>query len=328
MKVIVTGGSGFIGTNLMSFFIERGVEVCNLDIAPPRNKEHNQYWEQVDIRELEVLQEKINKFSPTHIFHLAARTGLENKNINIYAANIQGVENLILACKGLPNLQRIIFTSSMLVCKPGYLPKGDEDYKPNNLYGESKVQGEKIVRQKTKGASYSWVIVRPIGIWGPWFDTPYKEFFLAILKGFYVHIGKQGATLNLGFVGNTVNQLYRLATAPSKKVNGKVFYLGDTPPLNLRNWANLISQTVRTRKIWTLPVWVLKIAGRVGDLTKKLGWKNPLLTSFRLRNMLTDFIYTIDPIVAEKPKYTLKEGVQITVDWLREPGMEKLKIIH
>jgi len=318
MRVLITGGSGFIGTNLVSFYIERGAEVCNIDIAPPRNKEHSRFWKQVDIMDFEHLQKEIHSFSPTHIIHLAAQTGTvdRGKTIEDYATNFKGVENLILACKELSNLQRIIFTSSMLVCKPGYIPRNDEDYCPPNLYGKSKVLGERIVREKARELSCSWVIVRPIGIWGPWFDTPYREFFLTIAKGLYVHPGKRGALQTLGFVGNTVYQLHKLATAPSEKVHGKVFYLGDLPPLNLRDWANLIQQTFGARKIPTVPVWLLKAVAKVGDLAKFLGWKNPLLTSSRLKNMLTDFIYDIDPLLTENLPYTLEEGVRITIDWL------------
>jgi len=169
----------------------------------------------------------------------------------------------------------------MLVCRADYLPKSDEDYYPPNLYGKSKVMGEKIVRQKAKELPCSWVIVRPIGIWGPWFDTPYKEFFLTIAKGLYVHPGKRGAVQTLGFVGNTVYQLHKLAIAPDEEVHGKVFYLGDLPSLNLRDWANLIQQAFDARKIPTVPLWTLKIAAKGGDLAKFLGWKNPPLTSSR-----------------------------------------------
>lgn len=320
MKVLITGGSGFIGTNLVSFYIGRGAEISNLDIAVPQNPEHECYWKQVDLLNMQHLREEVHAFSPTHIFHLAARTGLdETRDINRYAANIQGVENLVAASRGLPNLQRIIFTSSMLVCKSGYRPKGDNDYCPNTLYGESKVLGEKTVR-RAKNMPCSWVIVRPVGIWGPWFGTAYREFFLTIARGLYVHPGQRSANQALGFVGNTVYQLHRLATVPSEKVNGKTFYLADCPPISLWNWANLIQQTLGARRIRTVPVWVLKTVAILGDLAKLLGWKHPLLTSSRLNNMLTDLRYDIDPIIGEGLPYTLEEGVRITGDWLYRKG--------
>ncbi len=49
MRLLVTGGSGFIGTNLMANFIAKGVELINLDWNPPLNPEHAPYWKPCDI---------------------------------------------------------------------------------------------------------------------------------------------------------------------------------------------------------------------------------------------------------------------------------------
>jgi len=322
MRVLITGGSGFIGTNLVSFYLEQGVEVCNFDIAPPRNKDHMQFWKNVDVLDFENFRRETLNFSPTHIVNLAAQTGTIDKGrtIDDYAVNFKGVENLIDISKEVPSLQRIIFTSSMLVCKPGYLPKNYEDYCPPNPYGESKVRGEKLVRRRATDLSCSWLIVRPIGIWGPWFDIPYRNFFLSISRGLYVHPGKRGTLQSLGFVGNTVYQFHKLTIAPPEKVNGKVFYLGDWPPLNLRDWANSIQNAFGSRSIPTVPIWLLKILAKIGDMAHFLGWEDPILTSSRLKNMLTDMVYDIDPFLVEDLPYTLEDGVRITVDWLRKQG--------
>lgn len=317
MRVLVTGGSGFIGTNMVSFYIEKGIEVCNIDIAPPKNVLHKHLWRECDIRDFPKLKKEIHGFSPTHIMHLAARTG-EGKDITDFDTNIQGVENLIHVCKDLPNLQRIIFTSSQLVCKADYKPKNDQDYCPPNLYGLSKMKGEQIVRREFRENDSPWTIVRPIGIWGPWFELSYKKLFLMIASGLYFHTGNRGAIMHLGYVGNTVYQYHNIATALSEKVNGKMFYLGDSSPINLRDWANLIQKTFGARKIPTLPLWLLEAFARTGDGLKILGWKDPPLTSSRLQNMLVDFKYDLDPLVSEGLPYTLEEGVKITVDYLKQ----------
>ena len=57
----------------------------------------------------------------------------------------------------IPNLKRVIFASSMYVCIPGYMPKSFEDYAPHTLYGESKVETEK--RIKEKNPKYTWSII-------------------------------------------------------------------------------------------------------------------------------------------------------------------------
>ena len=63
----------------------------------------------------------------------------DKAGIQGYAANIQGVENLVAAIRQTPSLSLCIFTSTQLVCRVGYVPKDDQDYQPNTLYGESKV---------------------------------------------------------------------------------------------------------------------------------------------------------------------------------------------
>lgn len=315
MRVLVTGGSGFIGTNMIQYYLDNKIDILNVDIAPPKNVRHNHLWKECDIRDFEKLKKEMESFSPTHVMHLAARTG-EGKDISEFNTNTDGVENLITTCKGLKNLQRVVFTSSQLVCREDYKPKHDADYCPPNLYGKSKMIGEQIIRKRTKDLPCPWVIARPIGIWGPWFGVPYKDFFLIIARGFYVHPGRRGALQSEGYVGNTVFQFDKLATAPPEKVASKVFYLGDYPPTNLRDWANCIQNAYNARKISTVPLWPLKLVAKIGDFIKHFGVETPLLSTSRLNNMIIDFVYDIDPYLAVDLPYTLEDGVRITVEYL------------
>ena len=54
-RVLVTGGSGFIGTNAMDFFINQKIEAHNLDIKPPLKNEHAPLWEEVDFFSLPII---------------------------------------------------------------------------------------------------------------------------------------------------------------------------------------------------------------------------------------------------------------------------------
>jgi len=321
MKILVTGGSGFIGTNLLDFYLKLGVEILNLDISSPRNSQHFSFWHKVNILDKDKLIEEVKTFSPTHVFHLAARTDIEGKNIKDYSVNIQGVENIISAISNIRSIQRAIFASSRLVCKIAYQPKDEFDYFPTTLYGESKVLGEKIVRA-SKDIVCPWVLVRPTSIWGPWFDVPYRDFFLAIAKGSYFHPDGYNVSKSYGFVGNTVFQLHKLLIVPAERISGKTFYLGDYAPANIRNMADRIQETIEARKIKTIPVFILRFLASSGDLFKLLGWRKPPLTSFRLNNLLTDMIYdfsSVRSITGELP-YSLDEGIKVTVDWMRRNG--------
>jgi nucleoside-diphosphate-sugar epimerase len=88
MRVLVTGGSGFIGTNLVEHFASRGYEVCNFDIASPRNPVHLPYWVKGNLLEAKGLRALVRDFDPEVIFHMAARTDLGGRSIRDYERQI------------------------------------------------------------------------------------------------------------------------------------------------------------------------------------------------------------------------------------------------
>ena len=327
MKVMITGGSGFIGTNLVERFLDKGWEVLNIDVTEPRNDQHSDHWRRGDILDRDSIIRAFSDYRPEIVLHMAARTDLdENRDIRGYAANIDGVANVIEAIRQAGSVERTIFASSRLVFEIGYVPKSETDYKPSTLYGESKVQGERLVRQAGETIG-PWVIVRPTSIWGPWFDVPYKGFFELIANNRYLHPGQHNPRKSYGYVGNAVYQIERILEAPSGEVEGKTLWLSDHPPLRLRDWANEIQRAVGANAIRTAPMPVLRFAAAVGDAATRLGWRNPPLTNFRLNNMITEMVYDtceLESIVGPLP-FSTEEGVTQTVDWLQKYGHLEMK---
>ena len=318
-RIIVTGGSGFIGTNLVQHCSDGGHEVLNLDLRHPKNPAAPGSFVQADILDPHALLRTVRDFDPTYIVHLAARTDLDGATDGDYESNIRGVSNMVAACKVAPKLKRVIFASSMYVCKLGYIPRRDDDYCPHTAYGHSKQVGEQLVRQQA-GDAFCWTLVRPTSIWGPWFSVPYRGFFDTVRKGFYVHPKGYEIRRSYGFVLNTVVQISRLLeSAEDGTVHGKAFYVADYEPTDPLHWAQTIADRFGVRQVRRVPVAAMRLGARVGDLLKSAGMGNPPLSSFRLNNLLTNAVFDLEPTrqVAGDLPYTLEQGVQITVDWMK-----------
>lgn len=314
-RILITGGSGFIGTNLVDRCLRDAFDVLNVDLREPKLDAHRSFWLRGDLLDIDAIREAVERFRPTHVVHLAARTDLGGTTLSDYALNTLGTQNLATVLSSVEGLQHVIFTSSMLVCRPGYIPVHDTDFAFSTVYGESKAIMENWIRGA--GLPYRWNIVRPSSIWGPWFGTPYRDFFDRVLQGKMYKIGgKPSATKTYGFVLNSVFQLQKILF--NQDVSRQVFYLGDNPPLNVNDWADFVALRAGLKLPSSIPYSILKVAAVFGDVFRKIGIDFPL-TSFRLHNMTTDNIVPLDNLytISGPHPYTLQESVDLTLEWLK-----------
>jgi len=314
IKILITGGSGFIGTNVVTHFESLGYTVANLDLAAPRKKEHVPYWKKVDLLDAHTVNQVIADFSPTYVVHLAARTDLQGKLPEDYNANTVGTANLMAALNNIQSLRRVIFASSMLVCRPGYIPVNELDFSTATVYGESKKEMELMIRKENP--SYEWLIIRPTSMWGPWFQTPYKDFFDRVIAKKMYNIRDRSCTKTYGFILNAVVQIEKLLFAAT--VPDKVYYIGDAPPLNISEWTNSIAVALNYKKPPAFPYSVFKVAAFAGDVLKFAGVNFPM-TSFRLKNMTTNNVLPLENLyrITGPGVYPLNEAIHITLDWIK-----------
>ncbi len=319
-RILVTGGSGFIGTNLIERYRRDADAVLSVDPHPPQNPDHRPFWRHIDPLDAGSMRALFTSFEPSHVLHFGARTDLGGKRLLDYDHNVRGVIAVIEAVRATPSVSRVIFASSRMVCGIDHRPTGPADYSPPNPYGESKMVGELLVREA--GLECDWTIIRPTSIWGPWFDVPYKTFFLSVARGRYVNVRGQTVDKSFGFVGNSIYEIDRLLAAAPERVAGRTFYLADYPPINVGDMAEEIRRRLGAPRLRSVPRPLLEPAAKAGDVLRRFGWSNPPLTSFRLQNLVTEMVFDLTPLreIAGELPYTMTEGIDLTVEWLQARG--------
>ena len=316
MKILVTGASGFIGINILEDLINRGYEVLNIDWNVPKIPEHKKVWKEIDICNYEKFRKAVSDFNPDYLLHLAARTDLDGKTLEDYAANVQGVENLMKIVHELPNLKKVVIASSKFVTRNGYQIKNQHDYCPHTKYGESKVETE--LRVWGNEPQCDWCTIRPTSIWGPWFGVPYRNFFDMVMRRMYFHIGHIKCHKTYGYIGNAVYQIEQLLFTETLDENNKVFYIGDEPAYEINEWADEIAAELGF-KVPTIPVWFVKCLAKFGDFLGLFKIHFPM-QSFRFGNMTNDGTNDMTNTykIAPEMLYTRLQGTRETIAWIRK----------
>jgi len=320
-RVLVTGGSGFIGTNLVQELHEHGCDILNLSLDPPKVSHHFAFYKHCDILDRFLLSSLFAEFKPDFVIHLAARTDLLGSSLLDYQANIQGVRNVVNVVNSISTVRLCLYISSRLVFAVNHIPAHPLDYKPSTLYGESKCHGEQIVLAQSID-SIPWLILRPTSIWGEWFSVPYRNFFDAILKRRYLHPGDSTIMKSFGYVGNTVFQIIRYLLIFSDIPSRQIRFLADYDPIDVLSFANSISFKADLPPVRQVPLSVLKVLAKLGDVANLSGLKNPPLTSFRLSNLVTNMTYDLsqERINCGHLPFTLEDGIARTLSWIGKYG--------
>jgi nucleoside-diphosphate-sugar epimerase len=268
-----------------------------------------------DIRVLSSVRSAVADFAPEVIVNLASQTELEPTECGDYTTNTLGVENLVRAMASTPSVRRAVWTSSILVNRPGVRVRHDEDYNPKGAYGESKVAGEKIVRN-SDGAGKTWTIIRPTTIWGPGMSPHYQRLLSLIQRGLYFHVGGKPLRKSYSYIGNFVRQVTSLIDADPALVNRRTFYVADSEPIELREWCDGFARWFGV-SIPTMPKVAAIALAKAGDMAGMMGLMQFPLNSHRLENMLTEYVFDTGPLEAIAGKTVINswDGIRMTAQW-------------
>lgn len=315
LRILITGGSGFIGTHFINLLLSKNIEILNIDIQKPKITSHNTFWKQHDIKEFYQLIDIFSEFVPTHVLHLAAKANLNGASISDFPDNTIGSQNVVNCVKKLASIKRFILTSTQYVVRPGVYPESDEYYQPYTAYGESKAESERVLRKANLNCA--WTIIRPTNIWGPWHTAFPNELWRFLSKRYYFHPGFEPIRKYYGYVGNAVEQIYRLlCEASDHEVDRGVFYVTD-PPIDNAEWMNAFSIALSGRPMRRIPRKLWGILGATGSVIKSMGGSFPIDSDRYFRLVINESIpYEKMIEIAGEPNNSLGNGVMETVNWL------------
>jgi UDP-glucose 4-epimerase len=307
MKILITGGAGFLGSHLSERCLNEGFYVNvidNLSNGSLENIKNVLHMKNFKFLKGDIREKKLFKKLPKDydiVFHLAANQKSTKEG---YEANLNGTKNLLeFIRKECTKVKKVIYTSStraMGLAEVGKPLNENSPCRPDTLYGKSKYECEKMVREFGENYGIKTIIFRFPRIYGPrdWQKTFY---YLIKLINFGI-VPSIDLNLNLIYVKNLV---HALLLAINKKVNG-TFIVTDGPYK-----IDEITSTIKK---------ILKKEARMEVRLPRKFFKVYSILTNSFRYALKDVSYSIEKIKKEmsyKPVYTLEKGVFETIKWYK-----------
>jgi nucleoside-diphosphate-sugar epimerase len=311
MNILVTGGSGFIGSRLVGELLSRGHDVRILDkVCSILYPELCQVGDVRDPAALDVATSKVDI-----VYHLAAEHRDDVRPISLYYdVNVNGTEKLVSACTA-NGVSRLVFTSSVAVygLNAGE-PSESSPPNPFNDYGRSKLQAEGVL-QRWAGEKGGRVltIVRPTVIFGEGNRGNVYNLVKQITAGRFLMVGKGTNRKSMGYVGNLAPFLAFIGE--SECSGTRVYNYADKPDLSMNELVGLVRAYKGKPADLSLriPQWIGLAGGGCLDLLGALTGREFPISSVRVRKFCANTTISIEKLEGTGfvPPVTLSKGVEI-----------------
>ncbi len=308
LKVLVTGGSGFIGTRLIDELLKEGHEVKIFD-----KRDSQKYPNLVtigDVRDEQALTKACEGMDV--IYNLAAEHADNVTPISLYEeVNVGGAENVIKAAQK-NNIKKIIFTSSVAIYG---LNRGEPDEtfdaQPFNEYGRTKYEAEKIfIKWQEEDPQNSLVIIRPCVIFGENNRGNVYNLMKQIYSGKFIMVGNGENKKSMGYVGNIAKLLLEMINA---KEGLTLYNFADKPDLKSIEIVNIIRDEMGMDEVkFKVPYFIGLLGGYTFDLISKITGKKFPVSSIRIKKFAADTTISTKRLIESgfKAPYSLEEGLR------------------
>ena len=323
MRVLVTGGTGFLGSHLIDRLLEDPeAEVFALVRDPSRPR-----WLEGNDR-VRLLAGDLMNVPPLPagldcVFHLAGLTKTL-KSSEYYTVNQKGTASLLRALEGQSGPLRFVHLSSVAAggpSTPRRPVREDDPPRPVSPYGESKLlaEGEAL---KYKGR-FSVVILRAAAIYGPR-DEDFLEYFRWMKRGILPLVGHRLKLLSLCYVQDVIRAISLASRADA--AGGEVFNIADPRVYSWEDLGGTVAGILGKKLVHVhIPHWTAFLASAASEGIGRLGGGAHALNVSKYKQMKPDF-WVVDVHKAREglgfeTRFSLEEGLGQTIAWYLGRGL-------
>ena len=329
MRLLVTGGTGFIGSHLAEEGRRRGAEVVVLGLTDRPEEQAN--IEALRRQGVEIVSGSITDPAlcgramrgVTHVFHLAVAMREGGKRDEFFErVNLDGTRHLLEAATA-GGVARFVYCSTIGIYghrAPG-VTREDSPLAPGNVYERSKVAAEALVREVGAATGLPFTILRPADVYGPR-DQRLLKLFRGVSRGRFPLFGSGSGRRHMVYVDDVVSAFFR--ACEREEALGEALIVAGPRSCTLRELIALVQEATGSRRYGIrLPLApMLATAAVVEDACQALGLDPPI---YRRR---MDFFWSdseFDTSRARRvldwaPAVDLPEGIRRTAEAYRRSG--------
>ncbi len=310
MKIMVTGSSGFIGSHLTEYLVEKGYDVVAFDRYNSNNHygwlEQSKYKKKIkfilgDIRDFDSVNKAMQGCDG--VMHLAALIGIPYSYISPTAyikTNVEGTLNVLESAKNL-KLKQVIITSTSEVYGTAMKKKLSEkdELKAQSPYAASKIAADQLSLSYYRSFGLPIKIIRPFNTFGPRQSARavIPTIITQAITNKKIKIGNLNATRDFLFVEDLCSAYEKILK--SNKLFGEVVNVGVNSEISIKNLIVKISKILKIKLISV--VEKQRIRPKKSEVNR-LNCNNEKLKK------LTNW----------KPKYKLDEGLVKMIEWIKK----------
>lgn len=328
MKILITGGRGFIGNSIAKKLATLGHEVNTLSRSSdssPKNyiSTHHQY---------DLIKDNLNPqvfHGIDVVFHVAAKAGIDGKYNDYYASNYFATKRLLEACK-FSNIRHFIYTSSpsVVFSKKQSFAGADEKlpYVTSKIspYAQTKAIAEQEVL-KSNNNNFKTIALRPHLVWGTGDPHLLPKVISRHIKGSLRIVGDGHNQVDLTHIDNVTHAhvVTMNALVSGKPIGGKPYFISQKEPVQLWAWLNNLFSKLK------LPPLEKKVsfkkayfAGMVAEslwnilnLTKDLPMSRFAACQLSHDHWFSNHAAETD--LGYKPIISMEEALEETLPWLQ-----------